>query len=92
MLSWMYWTVPSAVGFGLLFSLLIVLGVLDSYRPGYPRKGFLPIVSTRGDRVFISFLCFFILLFAWLKFLPDVTPWGAVAISLILAAVILKWG
>jgi predicted small integral membrane protein len=91
MLAWMHWTWASAVGFGLLAALLVFLAVLDHFVPGYPRKGFLPYETTRGDRVFMSIAAFVSLVFLWLKFFPDVTAVLIFAVSGVIAVVLMKW-
>jgi predicted small integral membrane protein len=92
MLAWMHWTIPSAIGFGALFGMLAVLGILDKYHPGYARKGFLPMTTTRGDRVFLSAVSLLAVVFLWLKFLPEVALWGALAIAAAVISVLMKWG
>jgi predicted small integral membrane protein len=92
MLKWMYWTWKSALGFSLLASLLIGLAVLDNYRPGFSRKGLLPMDTSRGDRVFLSIVCFVTILLAWLKFFPDFWGGWVFVASGLAALVLLKWG
>jgi predicted small integral membrane protein len=91
MLGWMHWTWKSALAFALLAALLSGLAVLDRYYPGYGRKGFLPIITTRGDRIFMSLASFLALVFAWLKYLPEVTTWWVFPISGAVAFLIIKW-
>lgn len=92
MLEWMHWTVPSAVGIFGVFALIIGLNILDKFNPGYARKGFLPMETTRGDRVFVCIISTIIIWIFWLRFLPEVS----IALSLLVAApvvfVIMKWG
>jgi predicted small integral membrane protein len=90
-MEWMHWTVPSAIGFATLFVALCGLAYLDKVSPSYGRKEFLPIVTTRGDRVFMSIASLVVIIFLWLKFLPDLTVWGAVAVSAAVMAILLKW-
>jgi predicted small integral membrane protein len=92
MVSWMYWTQQSAIGFGLLFGMLIFLTILDIKNPSYAKKGFLPMPTTRGDRVFISIASFFLIVLTWLKFSPDTTSWLVIVLGTINAAIVLKWG
>jgi predicted small integral membrane protein len=91
MLSWMHWTWKSGLGFVLLAGLLIGLAVLDRYRPGYGRKGFLPIVTTRGDRVFMSLAAFLTIVFLWLKYFPEVTRWWVFPVAGVVAFIIMRW-
>ncbi len=80
------------MGLGLLFAVLTSLAILDKYHPSYPRKGFLPMETTRGDRFFISVMCLLFISFTWLKYLPGKEAWGALGISAVVAFIVLKWG
>jgi predicted small integral membrane protein len=91
MLSWMAWTMPSALFFMGIASLLLVMTILEIRKPCVERKGWLPISTTRGDRLFIGLLssAFVHLLFLGLT---DVTLWVALGISVLLMATLLRWG
>ncbi|MDZ7697781.1 MAG: DUF2160 family membrane protein [Deltaproteobacteria bacterium] len=91
MLSWMHWTLASALGFGLLAAVLAGLAVLDKYRPGYARKGFLPMATTRGDRVFMSLACFVTIVFAWLKYFPEAASIWCFLIAGAVTFILMKW-
>ena len=56
MLEWMAWTTPVAVFFGCIMLLLAGMTVWELKSPTVLRKGFLPIATTRGDRLFIGLL------------------------------------
>ena len=56
MLDWMVWTTPVAVFFGAIALVLIGMTVWEIKSPTTLRKGFLPIATTRGDRLFIGLL------------------------------------
>lgn len=56
MLDWMVWTLPVAVFFGCIALLLIGMTVWEIKSPTTLRKGFLPLTTTRGDRLFIGLL------------------------------------
>ena len=56
MLEWMAWTTPVAVFFGSIVLLLAGMTVWELKSPTVLRKGFLPIATTRGDRLFIGLL------------------------------------
>lgn len=92
MFAWMHWTVPSAIGIFGVFAMIVGLNVLDNYKPGFARKGFLPMATTRGDRVFVCIISTIIIWMLWLRFLPD----ASIAVSLLIAApivlIIMKWG
>jgi predicted small integral membrane protein len=79
MLSWMAWTLPTALVFIGIFSATGVLTVLEiRYFGGAERKGSFGLVTTRCDRLFITLLgCVYIFL-AWLGLfgLPLWVPLG----------------
>ena len=89
--GWMRWTLPSAYFFVSIVVMLIFLALYDEISPGYPRKGILPIETTRGDRVFISLLALGSTVFIWLGALPTVSIWWAMAIGAVEGGVILRW-
>jgi len=57
MLDWMVWTLPVAVFFSCIALMLVGMTVWEIKLPTVLRKGFLPIATTRGDRLFIGLLC-----------------------------------
>ena len=57
MFEWMVWTLPVAVFFCSIVLMLIGMTVWELKSPTVERKGFLPIRTTRGDRLFIGLLC-----------------------------------
>jgi predicted small integral membrane protein len=56
MFDWMAWTLPVAVFFTCIVVLLAGMTVLELRWPTLLRKGFLPMATTRGDRLFIGLL------------------------------------
>ncbi len=56
MFDWMAWTTPVAVFFTCIALMLIGMTVWEIKCPTVERKGFLPISTTRGDRLFIGLL------------------------------------
>jgi predicted small integral membrane protein len=56
MFDWMVWTTPIAVFFSCIVLMLIGMTVWQIKSPTVMRKGFLPIATTRGDRLFIGLL------------------------------------
>ncbi|MDP2262947.1 MAG: DUF2160 domain-containing protein [Hydrogenophaga sp.] len=56
MFDWMVWTLPVAVFFTCIVLMLIGMTVWEFKSPTVARKGFLPLVTTRGDRLFIGLL------------------------------------
>ena len=90
-LSWMAWTTPTAIFFVTIFLLLCGMTVWEVVHPTVPRKGLLPLVTTRGDRFFISLLSGAWLHLAWMYF-TDITLWVPLAIMAVGMAAILRWG
>ena len=56
MFEWMAWTVPVAVFFCSIALMLGGMTLWEIKSPTVERKGWLPIVTTRGDRLFIGLL------------------------------------
>lgn len=56
MFEWMYWTTPVAVFFSSIAFMLVGMTVWEIKSPTALRKGFLPLKTTRGDRLFIGLL------------------------------------
>jgi predicted small integral membrane protein len=56
MFEWMAWTTPVAVFFTCILLMLLGMTVWEIKSPTLLRKGFLPIETTRGDRLFIGLL------------------------------------
>jgi predicted small integral membrane protein len=56
MFEWMAWTTPVAVFFVCIALMLVGMTVWETKSPTVLRKGFLPIETTRGDRLFIGLL------------------------------------
>lgn len=91
MLNWMAWTLPTALFFVGIAGILVTMTVLEIYSPCRERKGFLPISTTRGDRIFIGLLASgFIHLIA--LGVSDQTIWIAFGISVVAMLITLRWG
>ena len=56
MFDWMVWTTPVAVFFICIALMLAGMTVWEFKSPTVLRKGFLPMATTRGDRLFIGLL------------------------------------
>ena len=56
MFEWMAWTLPVAVFFTCIVLMLAGMTVWELRSPTVQRKGFLPMATTRGDRLFIGLL------------------------------------
>lgn len=91
MLGWMVWTVPTAIFFAVIAAILAAMTVWQIVAPSPERRGFLPIPTTPGDRLFVGLLVSAYLHLAWIGF-THATLWIAFAISLVWMAVVMRWG
>ena len=89
--GWMAWTQPTALFFVGIASILIIMTIYEIKRPCAQRKGFLPIATTRGDRLFISLLGSAFLHLAVLG-MTDLSIWIALAAAIGLTLITLRWG
>jgi predicted small integral membrane protein len=56
MFDWMAWTLPIAVFFGCIVLMLFGMTIWELKSPTTVRRGWLPIATTRGDRLFIGLM------------------------------------
>jgi predicted small integral membrane protein len=89
--SWMSWTLPVAVFFILIAVLLAGMTLWELRVPTVARKGFLPLRTTRGDRLFIGLLSAAYINLAWVG-LSDLDQWYAVALGLLVLLLIMRKG
>ena len=87
----MAWTLPTALFFGAIAILLVGMTWWELKSPTTLRRGFLPMATTRGDRLFIALLLAAFLHLALLG-LSAVPLWWASVIALVLALLLLRWG
>ncbi|MDD2048236.1 DUF2160 domain-containing protein [Pseudomonas putida] len=90
-MDWMAWTLPTAVFFTAIGLLLVGMTIAELRRPCVERRGFLPIATTRGDRLFIG-----LLVSAYLHLLiigvSDWNLWVASLLSGVWLLVVMRWG
>ena len=91
MIDWMNWTPTVVIFFAVIASILAFMTVYEIVSPCKERKGFLPIETTRGDRLFIGLLSTAYIHLTFLA-VSDVTLWVALAVSVVWVAVLLRWG
>lgn len=90
-LEWMAWTIPTATFFITIAIILIGMTVWEVISPTIERKGFLPLSTTRGDRLFIGLLGSAYIHLAWVG-LSNLTIWFGFAIALVWMVVVMRWG
>jgi predicted small integral membrane protein len=90
-MDWMAWTLPTAAFFGAITLILTGMTVWELRSPCIERRGFLPITTSRGDRLFIGLLGS-----AYLHLLvigvTDWSIWVASLLSLVWLLVVMRWG
>ena len=102
MFAWMAWTLPVAVFFVCIVLMLAGMTVWEIKSPTVMRKGFLPIATTRGDRLFIGLLsaAFVNLAFvamsermiAWFGLENEPSIWISFVVSMLVLAFIMRKG
>ena len=92
-LSWMAWTLPTALFFAGIATLLASMGLLARYFPrNEPRVGVLGIATQRGDRLFLTLLGSAFLHLAWIGLAPESLPlWIATLASVVYAALVFRF-
>ncbi|MAF14793.1 MAG: hypothetical protein CMG93_04790 [Marinomonas sp.] len=88
---WMSWTLPTAAFFAGIALILVAMTTWQAISPSVERKGFLPIETTRGDRLFIGLLSS---AFVHLGFvaLSDVPLYVATALCVLWMCFLMRWG
>jgi predicted small integral membrane protein len=89
--SWMAWTPPVALFFICIGLMLVGMTVWQIRSPSIERKGFLPIPSTRGDRLFIGLLCAAYVNLAWAG-MTDLDQLIGSAVGFLLLFIVMRWG
>ncbi len=89
-LSWMAWTWQTGAFFAAIAALLLAMTAWEVARPGgHPRIDVLGLLTTRGDRLFVSLLAAAFIHLGWLAFAVGVGPlWWASIIALLVAILI----
>ena len=102
MFDWMVWTTPVAVFFTCIVLMLIGMTVWELKSPTTMRRGWLPIATTRGDRLFIGLLAaaYLNLIFVgiagklqeWMSLEAEPSVWISFVLSMLLLALIMRKG
>jgi predicted small integral membrane protein len=90
-LEWMAWTAPTAAFFVAIAALLVGMTAWEIVSPTRRRRGWLPIATTRGDRLFVGLLASAFLHLAWLGW-TDWSLWPALFLSLLFLVLIVRSG
>lgn len=102
MFDWMAWTTPVAVFFCSIVLMLVGMTVWEIKSPTVERKGFLPIATTRGDRLFIGLLAAAYVnlafvavserMISWFGLEAEPSIWISFVVSMALLGLILRKG
>jgi len=102
MFEWMAWTTPVAVFFICIGLMLAGMTVWEMKSPTRLRRGFLPMETTRGDRLFIGLLtaAYVNLIFVglsgklvvWFELESEPSIWISFVFSMVLLALMMRKG
>jgi len=102
MFEWMAWTLPVAVFFACIVLMLAGMTAWEIKSPTTLRRGFLPMATTRGDRLFIGLLsaayvnlAFVALsekMVGWFGLAEEPSIWISFVVSMALLALIMRKG
>ena len=102
MFEWMAWTTPVAVFFSCIVLMLIGMTLWEIKSPTVERRGFLPIATTRGDRLFIGLLsaAYVNLAFVavsermieWFGLAQEPSIWFSFVLSMLVLALVMRKG
>ena len=102
MLTWMYWTPEVAIFFGCIVVMLAGMTVWEIKSPTNLRRGWLPLETTRGDRLFIGLLtaAYINLIFVgiagklqeWLSLDAEPSIWISFVLSMLVLMLIMRKG
>jgi predicted small integral membrane protein len=102
MFEWMAWTLPVAVFFCSIVLMLFGMTVWELKSPTTSRRGWLPLETTRGDRLFIgllaaayvnlAFVAFSEKMVTWFGLADEPSVWISFVISMALLALIMRKG
>jgi len=102
MFEWMAWTLPVAVFFTCIALMLVGMTVWELRSPTVLRKGWLPIATTRGDRLFIgllsaawvnlAFVAMSERMVGWFGLAEEPGVWWSFGVSMALLALVMRKG
>ena len=102
MFEWMAWTLPVAVFFTCIVLMLAGMTAWELKSPTVLRKGWLPMATTRGDRLFIGLLAAAYLNLAfvavsermvgWFGLAQEPSIWFSFVASMLLLALVMRKG
>jgi predicted small integral membrane protein len=102
MFEWIAWTTPVAIFFTCIVLMLIGMTVWEMRSPTTSRRGWLPMETTRGDRLFIgllsaayvnlAFVAVSEKLMTWLSLENEPSIWISFVVSMLVLALVMRKG
>ena len=102
MFDWMVWTTPVAIFFSCIALMLVGMTVWELKSPTTLRRGWLPLETTRGDRLFIGLLtaAYINLIFIglagkfqeWMSLEEEPSIWISFVLSMLVLGLIMRKG
>ncbi len=89
-IGWMAWTWQTVIFFAVIAMVLAVMMLLAVYRPETPRIGILRFATTRGDRLFASFLAAAFVFVGFIRFGGENYLYPLIA-SLLICAIMFRF-
>ena len=86
-MQWMSWTPVTGAFFAVIAAMLVFMTVWEARSPSPTRRGFIPLSTTRGDRLFIGLLAAAYINLAWIAF-TDIDQWWALGVSVVVLALV----
>jgi predicted small integral membrane protein len=87
----MYWTLPTAIFCIAIFLTLTAMTIWQTLSPSIERRGFLPIPTTPGDRLFMGLVSAIYIELAWLG-LIDLSLWIGLLVGVGWIMLVMRWG
>ena len=89
-MGWMAWTWQTALFFGLIILMLVVMTLLAVYRPETPRRGILGFATTRSDRLFVTLIGTAFIFLMWIRFGGE-TLWYPLVAGILLGVAMFRF-
>ena len=90
--AWMQWSVPSAIFFLALFVTIVGMSLWEGKVPSLARKGFLPVETTRGERLFLGIISTIGIFLIWIALLAGALLIVPIIVAAVWFFVVCRWG
>ena len=89
---WMQWSLHSGIFFIALFGTIIGMGIWEGFQPAVSRKGFFPMWTTRGERLFLGIISSIGICLLWIALFASALMLIPLLLSAIWFFIVAKWG